>query len=155
MNIVLPLISIALAQVAGLVGSIFTSPAIPTWYAGLAKPAFTPPGWLFGPVWFILYTFMGIAAYRIWRERDLEPAAVPALWLYLIHLLLNTLWSVLFFGLKDVGLALVEIMVLFVMVASLVFFFWRIDRIAGWLMLPYLLWVSFAAGLNYFIFQLN
>lgn len=100
------LLSLALAHLAGLIGSLFTASSITTWYAGIAKPGFTPPGWLFGPVWLTLYTFMGIAAYLIWRERRHE-AARFALRLYGAHLPVNALWSIVFFGRRDIGLGFV------------------------------------------------
>lgn len=145
---IIPLIiSIALAQLAGLIGSLFTAPNIATWYVTLVKPGFTPPGWLFGPVWLTLYTLMGIAAYLIWRQRRHE-AARFSLWLYGVHLLINAFWSVIFFGLHDIAMAVLVIVALWVMIAILVVLFGRQNKIAGYLLWPYLAWVSYAAVLN-------
>lgn len=151
----LPLIlSVLIAQAAGLIGSVFTAASIPTWYATLLKPEWGPPNWLFAPVWTTLYLLMGVAAYLVWQQRA-EPGAGTALWLYGVQLVLNTLWSVIFFGLRNTGIAFVEILVLLVAILATAVLFWRVRPLAGGLMIPYLLWVSFAAILNFRIWQLN
>lgn len=149
------IIAILIAQSAGLIGSVFTTPAIPTWYAQLVKPAFNPPGWLFGPVWLSLYSLMGIASFWIWRQRRHHPLAGKALVVYGVHLVFNALWSVLFFGLKNPGLAFVEIVALWGMIGVTVFLFFQVDRRAAYLLVPYWLWVSYAAVLHFSIWQLN
>lgn len=141
---------------AGVIGSVFTARSVTTWYADLAKPAFTPPGWLFGPVWTVLYIVMGVALYLVWQKssgggRDVIPAVV----LFFTQLLLNAAWSVIFFGEREIFIALVEISVLWVLVLLTVISFWRVTPVAGVLLLPYLLWVGFAAVLNHSIWQLN
>lgn len=141
---------------AGVIGSVFTARSVTTWYADLAKPAFTPPGWLFGPVWTVLYIVMGVALYLVWQKssgggRDVVPAVV----LFFTQLLLNAAWSVIFFGEREIFIALVEISVLWVLVLLTVISFWRVTPVAGVLLLPYLLWVGFAAVLNHSIWQLN
>lgn len=146
------LLSILTAQSAGLLGSIFTTSSIPTWYINIIKPEWNPPSWIFGPVWITLYTLMGIAAYLIWKNKN---TSRHALTLYGIQLLLNALWSILFFGLKNPGLAFAEIIVLWVFIVGTLISFWKIDKRAGALLLPYLAWVSFAVFLNYTIWQLN
>jgi len=151
----IPFIFILISQVAGLIGSIFTGPAIPTWYAALNKPGFNPPGWLFGPVWVILYTMMGLAAYLVYLKLGEGGFARGALILFFIHLCFNSLWSILFFGLKSPGLALIEIILLWGMILALIIVFYPIDKRAAYLMLPYILWVSFAAILNFSIWRLN
>lgn len=152
---IIPLaISILIAQAAGVFGTLFTTPSIPTWYATLTKPDWNPPSWLFGPVWITLYTLMGVAAYLVWQRRD-KPGARAALFVYGIQLALNAVWSMLFFGLHNTGLALAEILVLLAFILATTTLFWRIDKRAGFLMLPYIAWVSFASILNFTIWQLN
>jgi benzodiazapine receptor len=139
---------------AAAAGSIATAASVQEWYPLLNKPAWNPPAWLFGPVWTLLYALMSIAAWRIWcRER--QPGARLALAVFFVQLGLNALWSVLFFGLRAPGPALVEIIALWGCLAWLQRSFWRIDRAAGWLWLPYLLWVSFATVLNASLWWLN
>ncbi len=150
-----PAIFILLSQAAGLIGSIFTGPAIPGWYAGLNKPGFNPPGWLFGPVWLILYTMMGLASYFVWQKWNSGSLSRVALIIFFVHLALNALWSFLFFGLKNPQLAFFEIILLWVSILALIILFWAIDRRAAYLMIPYILWVSFAAVLNFSIWRLN
>ncbi len=148
------IISILLSQAAGGIGSIATASAIPNWYTTLNKPFFNPPNWLFGPVWLTLYTMMGIALYLIWRKKPTQKTNF-AKNLFLSHLVVNTLWSLVFFGLKNLGLALVVITALWLMIAWLIKLFCPIDKRASWLLLPYLLWVTFASLLNYAIWRLN
>lgn len=147
--------AIAISQAAGLIGSAFTFSAIPTWYATLTKPTFSPPNAIFGPVWTILYTLMGIAAYLVWRQGAKKRAVRTALLIFGIHLLLNALWSVIFFGLRSPLLAFGEIILLWGMIIWVILAFRRIDtRTTLWL-LPYLAWVSFAGYLNFTIWLLN
>ena len=140
---------------AGVIGSVFTRSAIPTWYATLEKPAFTPPNWLFAPVWTLLYILMGIAAFLVWRK-GLENRQVRiALIVFLIQLVLNALWSVVFFGLESPLYGLVVISILWVAILVTIIKFFKISRVASVLMWPYLLWVTFAAVLNSSIWLLN
>lgn len=154
MKIVPPIISILIAQSVGVIGSFFTASSVRTWFETLVKPAWNPPSWIFGPVWIMLYTLMGIAAYLVWRKKD-APRARLALSFYGIQLIFNALWSILFFGLKNPGLAFVEIIVLLVLIIITTVQFWKINKWAGIIMIPYLAWVSFATFLNYTIWQLN
>lgn len=124
------------------------------WYAALEKPAFTPPAWLFGPVWTLLYAAMGVAAWLVWRTRGFSGAG-GALALFFTQLALNALWTVLFFGLRAPGLALAEILVLSLAIGATTIAFWRHHPLAGALLVPYWLWVTFAAALNLRIWQLN
>jgi translocator protein len=124
------------------------------WYAGLVKPALTPPGWVFGPVWTLLYAMMGTAAWLVWRAYGLTGAPVP-LGLFLVQLALNALWSYLFFGLNRPGLAFLDIVALWLAILATLVAFWRADPLAGLLLLPYLLWVSFATYLNFQFWRLN
>lgn len=146
---------IFISELAGIVGSVFTSPAIPTWYASLNKPSFNPPGWLFGPVWITLYAMMGTASYLIWQKWNESGLAKIALVLFFVHLFFNALWSILFFGFKNPMLAFFEIMILWIMILVLVMLYWKLDKRASLLLLPYLFWVSFASVLNFYIWRLN
>ena len=137
--------------VAGIGGAV-TATSVDTWYPTLAKPAFTPPDRLFGPVWTVLYAMMALAAWLVWRQVGWQASA---LLLFFAQLALNLLWSVLFFGLQRVGLALVDIAVLVVLIALTTIAFWRIDRRAGLLFVPYLLWVAYASALNGAIWRMN
>ncbi len=139
---------------AALVGSAFTAPSVPVWYEGLVKPSFTPPSWLFGPVWSVLYLAMAIAGWLVWRHQR-ESSTTLALALFGGQLVLNVLWSILFFGLQAPGIALVEILTLWVAIFATLLSFWRISKIASWLFVPYLAWVSFASILNFEIWRLN
>jgi translocator protein len=140
---------------AGAIGSVFTRSAIPTWYATLEKPSFNPPNWLFAPVWTLLYILMGVAAFLVWRK-GLENRQVRlALIVFLIQLVLNALWSVVFFGLESPLYGLAIISILWVAILVTVIKFCSISRVASVLMWPYLLWVTFAAVLNASIWLLN
>ena len=154
-DVVRLVVSIVVCQLAGGIGAIFTSPAIPTWYASLAKPAFQPPNWLFFPVWTTLYTLMGIAVFLVWRKGlDLRSVRV-ALGLFAVQLVLNTAWSIVFFGAQELFGALIVIVILWIFILINIVTFWRISRVAGALLIPYILWVSFASLLNYSVWMLN
>lgn len=156
MNYIALLLFIVIAEVAGAVGSIFTIAAIPTWYAGLIKPSWNPPSWLFGPVWIILYAMMGIAAFLIWKQRkQLVTQVRLALQVYAIQLALNVFWSILFFGLKQTGFAVIEIILMWLAIVATIILFRKINRWTLVLLLPYLAWVTFASYLNYTIWILN
>lgn len=148
-------ISLVACQCAGLIGSIFTTPAIPTWYATLEKPLFTPPNWLFAPAWVTLYVLMGIAAFLVWHKGLREEGVKPALVMFLVQLVLNALWSVVFFGLKSPVGGAVAIIILWVAILFTILRFFRLSVAAGSLLIPYILWVSFAAALNISIWILN
>ncbi|MBU4082342.1 tryptophan-rich sensory protein [Patescibacteria group bacterium] len=149
------IISLALPQLAGIVGSLFTTSAIPTWYATLQRPSFSPPNWIFGPAWITLYILMGISVYLIWQKVEKNKTARNAMWLFWIHLFFNAIWSIIFFGLQNPGLAFVNIIIIWLLIIALMIKFWKINRWATYLLIPYLLWVSFASVLNYFIWYLN
>lgn len=139
--------------VAGL-GTLSTAPAIPTWYASLAKPSFNPPNGIFAPVWTALYGLMAIAAWLVWRTR---PGSLRsrALLLFAVQLLLNALWTPTFFHFHLLLAALIVIVCLWVAILACIVSFWRLDAFAAVLMLPYLAWVGFATALNYEILRLN
>lgn len=137
-----------------VIGGLATASSVETWYLTLAKPSWNPPSQVFGPAWTLLYGLMAIAAWRIWLRRD-RPEARTALWVYAAQLVLNVGWSILFFGLRNPGAALIEIVLLWSTLVWLLFRFWKIDRVAGILWLPYVLWVTFATSLNAAIWSLN
>lgn len=142
--------SIILSQSAGLIGTFFTIQSIPTWYATLEKPFFNPPNYIFGPVWTILYTLIGISLYLILTHK--KKGSLKLFW---FHLLLNALWSPIFFGLKNLGLALFVIIVMDVSLVLIIKNFYKVNKWAAYLLIPYLLWISFASILNFSIWQLN
>ena len=131
-----------------------TSISVATWYPTLAKPDFTPDDGVFAPVWLTLYILMALAGWRVWRKEGLARAG-GALTLFVIQLAFNMLWSIWFFGMQQIGLALIDIVLLWIAIAATIVAFWRIDVFAAVLLLPYLAWVSFAALLNFEIWRLN
>lgn len=149
------LIALAIPQLAGIIGSLFTRDAITEWYAYLVRPSFAPPSWVFAPVWTTLYLLMGIAAYLVWRKVGTVKGVGLALSLFVFQLVLNTLWSVIFFGLRAPGAAFAELVFLWLMIVATMVAFYRVSRTAMWLLVPYLLWVSFAGYLNYAFWTLN
>jgi translocator protein len=154
-KISLLLASVIICQMAGIIGSIFTTPAIPTWYANINKPTFRPPNWVFAPVWTTLFLLMGIALFLIWEKGLKRKDVKIAFSVFIFHLLLNTLWSILFFGLKSPFAAFIEIIFLWIAILTSIILFFRISRIAAYLLIPYILWVSFASVLNFSIWRLN
>jgi len=154
-NIPALLFFIAVSQASGLFGAIATTPAIDSWYVYLNKPFFTPPGWLFGPVWTLLYLLMGVAAYRVYQKGFEKKQVKNALYLFATQLGLNTLWSYLFFGYKLLYIAYIEIIILWIFIFLTIKAFNKVDRLAGKLMIPYLLWVTFASFLNLAVAFLN
>ncbi|MBI2590411.1 MAG: tryptophan-rich sensory protein [Candidatus Blackburnbacteria bacterium] len=145
--------AIALCEGVGIAGSFFTVSSIPTWYATLNKPAFSPPNYLFAPVWTTLYALMGVALYLLWHNK--EKGANILKNLFVLQLVLNAIWSPIFFGAQNIGLAFVVIIALWISIAALIYKAWCEDERVSLLLLPYLLWVSFAAVLNLFLWQLN
>lgn len=148
-------VSIVTCQLAGFIGSLFTTPSIPTWYATIKKPSFTPPNAVFGPVWTMLFLLMGISAYLIWRKGLQDKNVKWALMIFIVQLVLNVLWSILFFGLHHPFLAFIEIIVLWLVILATLISFMKLSKPAGILLLPYLIWVAFAAILNYQLWKLN
>jgi tryptophan-rich sensory protein len=137
------------------VGGFFSAANVPVWYPTLLKPSFTPPGWIFGPVWGVLYLMMGLALFLVLISEQGKDRIRSAAGLFCVHLLINALWSILFFGLRDPLLAFIDIIVLWLMITALVFVFWGVRKLAGALLIPYWLWVSFAGVLNYAIWRMN
>ncbi|MCR4284275.1 MAG: tryptophan-rich sensory protein [Parcubacteria group bacterium] len=164
------IISIGVSLSAGAIGAVFTTSAIPTWYLGIVKPALNPPAWIFGPVWTTLYVLMGVAVFLIWLSyapADTEAMAGKktssykkkeikiAIGVFGIQLFLNAVWSIIFFGLHSPGWALVDIIFLWLAIVWTMIVFYKIYKPATYLLVPYLLWVSFASYLNYSIWMLN
>lgn len=154
-NLLKLIVSIALCQGAGILGTFFTVPSIENWYNLLNQPSFRPPNWLFGPVWTILYTLMGISVYWIWAKGVNKKVVREALKIFAVHLVLNAGWSIVFFGLHNILLAVVNIVVLWILIVVVMVKFYKIDKKASVILIPYLVWVSFAAVLNYNIWLLN
>ncbi len=148
-------IAIFVSEFAGIIGSVFTMPSITGWYAGIVKPAINPPAWIFGPVWTTLFVFMGIAAFLVWKKGLERQDVKIALSIFAGQLVLNTLWSIIFFGLHSPGGALIEIVFLWLAILATIIAFAKISKPAAWLLLPYILWVSFAGYLNYSLWILN
>lgn len=147
---------VGICLAVGYLSSITTQSSINTWYPTLIKPSFNPPNWLFAPVWTLLFIMMGIAAGMIWNHLENQKELVKkALLFFTVQLLLNALWSYLFFGLNNVLLALIEIILLWLIIYETFLIFNKIDKKAGYLLIPYLIWVAFATILNGSIFYLN
>ena len=152
----LPFIICLLIPLAiGALGGFFTFESVKTWYITLNKPSFNPPNGIFGPVWTTLYTLMGISSYWVWQKRKVVMGYQWALFAYILQLILNLMWSFLFFYQQQIGFALVEIIILLLSIITTAFLFYRIDKRAGLLFIPYILWVSFASYLTYSIYILN
>jgi translocator protein len=135
-------------------GAYFAAGAVVDWYPALAKPAWTPPDWLFAPVWTLLYLMMALAAWLVWRQGGMSRVKVPITF-FLVQLILNVLWTYLFFELRMPWVAFVEIICLWLSILASLVAFWQATAVAGWLMLPYLGWVTYAAALNFVIWQMN
>ena len=149
-------VTVAICLAVGYISGMVTQSAITTWYPTLIKPVFNPPNWVFAPVWTTLFVMMGIAAGLVWNEISSNEVLVKkALMFFLIQLGLNALWSVLFFGLQNPMLAGLEIIVLWLLIYETYMQFGKINKIASYLLIPYLIWVSFAAILNVSIWWLN
>jgi benzodiazapine receptor len=153
-SIVALAVFLALSFAASAIGGLFTYPAIPGWYQSLEKPSWTPPDAVFGPVWTALYILMAVAAWLVWKRGGWTAQRGP-LTLWGVQLVLNSLWSILFFGMRSPALGLVEIQFLWLAILGTLIVFWKVSRLAGGLMLPYLAWVTYASALNFAIFRLN
>jgi len=147
--------SIAACEGAGGIGSIFTVASIPTWYAALEKPTFTPPNSVFGPVWVTLYLLMGIAVFLIWRKGLEAEGVKPAFIIFWVQLVINVLWTVAFFGLKSPFAGVVLIILLWFAILFTIVRFFKVSKVAGGLLIPYIAWVSIASYLNVGVWMLN
>lgn len=152
-NWVLLIILIIVCNLIGSIGALWTSPD-GAWYKSIRKPSFNPPGWIFGPVWTLLFTLMGIALYLVWNSPDSKIRTI-ALILFGVQFIFNVLWSYLFFGLNNPLYSLIEIFVLLIFIIATGTYFYFTSKLAGYLFIPYFLWVSFASFLNYSIWNLN
>ena len=139
----------------GIVGSLFTAPAIPAWYAGLVKPPFSPPNWIFAPAWTLLYILMGISFYLIWKKGTKDKKVRYAIKIFGVQLVLNAVWSPIFFGAKNMFLALIVIILMWFFIGKTIVAFGKINKLASRLLYPYILWVSFASLLNFSVWILN
>jgi translocator protein len=154
MQMIKLIVSIGLPLAVGAIAGMYTSAAVPEWYANLNRPSFNPPGWVFGPVWTVLYILMGISLFLIWKE---EPGQARnwAIGVFFVQLALNFAWSFIFFYSKMIGPALLEIIVLWITIVIMLLLFYRIRPLAAYINIPYLLWVSFATALNASYYLLN
>ena len=153
-HIIKLIISILLPLSVGAVAGMFTSQAVPTWYASLNRPSFSPPNWVFGPVWTSLYILLGISFFLIWKE-EASKERYLAIKVFSIQMLLNFAWSFLFFYFNLIGAALIEIILLWTSIAAMIYLFYKIKPVAAYMNIPYLLWVSFATILNAGYYFLN
>ncbi len=149
------LISLGLPFSAAAIGSYFTTPAVKGWYQDINKLSFSPPDWLFAPVWTILFLLMGIAFYIVWSNRKKDKERRVAITLFIIQLILNAFWSILFFGIPNFAAAFVEIVILWIFIILTMIAFKRVSKRAYYLLIPYLLWVSFAMVLNLGLWLIN
>lgn len=149
------IISIAIPLIVGAVAGFFTTSGVKGWYVIANKPSFNPPNWLFAPVWTTLYLMMGIALYLVWSTKNNNAIKRTAIKLFSAQLLLNFAWSFIFFYLHQPGWAFVEIITMWLMILLTIVWFGKISKIAAWLLVPYISWVSFAALLNFYIWKLN
>ena len=148
--------AILAVELVGASGAVFTAQGLGAWYSSLQRPALAPPNWDFGPVWTLLFALIGIAVWLVWQRYDETPgAARVALLVFGVHFLFNLGWSAVFFGLREIGWGLVVIWVLWALIVKTLWAFARVDRRAALLLVPYLLWVSFATYLNYQFWVLN
>jgi translocator protein len=177
-NLIRLFTSIIICELAGAIGAIFTTPQIGSWYKSLNKPSFNPPNWIFGPVWSTLFLLMGISLYLVWSKKfsvknelkiknkkawnNLSQKFFTGKWqkvniilIFAVQLILNILWSVIFFGMQETGLAFFELLMLWVSIVYLIINFYRVSKKSAWLLLPYILWVSFAGILNFSLWLLN
>lgn len=149
------ILNIIFCQLSGVIGSTFTRSSVLTWYAELDKPTFNPPDWIFAPVWFILYFTMGTSSYLIWNKGIKNKSVKISLIIFLFQLILNALWTYLFFGLRSPLFAFIDITALWIVILLVILNFYKLSKTAGILLIPYFLWVGFAGILNYYILILN
>jgi len=147
--------AILVCNIAGSLGALVTTTGPGSWYAALEKPFFTPPGWVFAPVWTTLFTLMGVALFLVWESGTGRREVRVALALFGVQFACNVLWSFLFFGLRSPALGLADIVLLWVLIAATIAAFYRVRKSAAWLLVPYICWVSVATALNYGVWVLN
>jgi tryptophan-rich sensory protein len=147
--------AVAICELAGVIGSFFTASSIQNWYAGITKPVFNPPNWIFAPVWTTLFLLMGVALFLAWTKKAERKLKRTAMILFDFQLVLNIAWSMIFFGLHSPFWAFVDIVALWILILLNAICFYKISKAAGWLYAPYLLWVGFAGVLNFTIWMIN
>ena len=147
--------AVFVCELIGIIGSVFTIPSITGWYAALNKPSFSPPNWLFGPVWTLLYLLMGIALYLVIAKGTKKAKTRTAVLAFSIQLALNLIWSILFFGLHSPLLGLIIIVAMWIAIAITIIKFYGVSKTAAYLLIPYIAWVTVAAVLNFYVFILN
>lgn len=154
-NLIKLVLSIVLPLLIGFASSYFTITGVDSWYTTIQKPSWNPPNWIFGPVWTTLYVLMGISLFLIWKAGTSKETKRSALILFVLQLIANFFWSFIFFDQHQMGLAFAEIIVLWLFILLTIFSFAKINKVAAWLLVPYISWVSFAAILNFTIWRLN
>jgi tryptophan-rich sensory protein len=154
-KILITLVSILISEGIGIIGSFFTTPSIGTWYKTLNKPSFNPPNWIFGPVWTTLFLLIGASLALVWLAPPGSPYKNAAITAFTVQLILNLAWSIIFFYYHSPLFAFYDIILLLVAIAINIYYAFIVNPIAGWLLLPYMLWVAFASVLNYNIWRLN
>jgi tryptophan-rich sensory protein len=154
-NIIKFIISIVICQLAGFIGSFVTRSSVNVWFRTLEKPNFYPPPQIFAPVWIALYLIMGIAFFLIWKKSTENSDVKYAMIVFIVQLVFNTLWSLVFFGLHSISGGMIVIIILWFLILTTIFSFYKISHQAAYLLIPYILWVSFAAVLNFAIWKLN
>ena len=154
-NLLALILSIGITLGVGILGSLLTVPSVRSWYPTISKPSFNPPNWIFQPVWTTLFVLIGISAYLVWQRRASIEHFPRTVAVYAIQLVLNVMWSFLFFYARNIGMASFEIVVLLIVIIINARVFYKVNKVAGLLFIPYILWVSFAAVLTFSIYQLN
>lgn len=149
------IIAIAIPVAVGAISGFFTATGVESWYQTINKPSWNPPSWIFGPVWTTLYVMMGIALFLVWKSDSSDILKKTAIALFAIQLILNFFWSFIFFNQHQIGWALVEIIAMWIFILLTIFAFGNVSKLAAWLLVPYISWVSFATILNYTIWKLN
>jgi len=148
-------ISVAIPLVVGFTSSFFNQTGSGSWYQSIQKPEWNPPNWVFAPVWTILYIMMGIALYLVWKSNSPSKQKNKAISFWIIQMVLNFFWTFIFFGQQQIAGALIEIFLLWLAIFITIILFSKINKLSAWLLVPYISWVSFAALLNFAIWQLN
>jgi len=149
------IISLVVVTATALIGSLATFQSIPNWYAHLNRTVLTPPNWVFGPVWTVLFILMGIALFLVWRAGFDRREVRTGVFLFIVQLILNAFWSIIFFGAHQILMAFFEIIVLLIAILATMYSFSRVSKLAFWLMVPYAIWVSFAMILNFVTYLAN
>jgi tryptophan-rich sensory protein len=154
-KIITLIVALVIPQLAGAIGAIFTTPKIGTWYATLVRPELNPPNYIFGPVWTTLFLLMGIALFIVIKDGIKTKEIKTAVWIFAGQLILNIFWSIIFFNLENPLASFIELIALWVLILLNIIYFAKINKVAAYLLIPYILWVSFAGYLNFMIWFLN